>query len=98
MAAPRRQHDPMPFGREQTRQFGAYARRGTGNQRHALSHDSMLLKSFVRYLTANACSRPQALGGMQGIRKHASIVKMREWPNYSIPSAGFVPPGNANRD
>jgi hypothetical protein len=29
----------MALGCENTRQFGAYPSRGTGNQRHPLSHD-----------------------------------------------------------
>ena len=37
--APRHQRHAMAVRRENARQFGAYARRGTGNQRHTLGHD-----------------------------------------------------------
>ena len=39
IGAARRQGDPVAFRREYARQFDAYSRRGTGNQRHTLSHD-----------------------------------------------------------
>ena len=41
--ASRHQSYAMAVRCEHARQFGAYARRGTGNQRHTFSHDSMLL-------------------------------------------------------
>ena len=47
IGAPRHQGNPMTVRREHARQFGAYSRRGTGNQRHTISHDSMLLKLFA---------------------------------------------------
>src|ERR1700754_2468258 len=47
IGAPRRQCNPVTFQRKQARQFDAYSRRGTGNQRHTISHGSMLLKLFA---------------------------------------------------
>ena len=44
IGAPRHQGNPMTVRREYARQFGAYARRGTGNQRHAISHDFIALE------------------------------------------------------
>ena len=44
LRAPRHQGDPMTVRREHPRQLRTYSSRGTGNQRHALSHDSKLLK------------------------------------------------------
>ena len=44
--APRHQRHAMAVGGENARQFGADARRGTGNQRHTLGHDSMLLNQL----------------------------------------------------
>ena len=37
--APRHQRQAMTVRGENARQFGAYARRCTGNQRHTLGHD-----------------------------------------------------------
>jgi hypothetical protein len=36
----------MTLGSENARQLGAYAGRCTGNQRHTLSHDSLLLNQL----------------------------------------------------
>ena len=58
------------------RQFDAYSRRGTGNQRHTLSHDSMLL-NICTIWTPGICTRPQALAGRQAIRKHTVSIKVR---------------------
>ena len=80
----------MTFRRKHARQFGAYSRRGTGNQRHTLSHDSMLLKLLCNDVAPGICSRPQALGGMQAVRKHTAIIKMRGRSNYSRPPAVFA--------
>ena len=44
--ASRRQSHAMASRCENARQLGAYARRGTGNQRHTLGHDSMLLNQL----------------------------------------------------
>ena len=44
---PRHQRHAMTLRCKNTRQLGAYARRCTGNQRHTLSHDSLLLKSIT---------------------------------------------------
>jgi hypothetical protein len=35
-------------------------------------------------------NRPQALGGMQGVRKHTAIIKMRGGSNYSQPAGVFA--------
>ena len=44
---PRDECDAMAVRCENARQFGANASRGTGNQRHTLGHDSMLLSSMA---------------------------------------------------
>ncbi len=57
--APRHQSQAMAVRCENARQFGADARRGTGNQRHTLSHDSRLLNHLHDMrLTAGREHRP----------------------------------------
>jgi hypothetical protein len=61
----------MAVGSEDPRQFGAYPRRGAGNQRHPFSHDSMLLNTTI---AASPGARAYALGGMQAARKRFGIL------------------------
>ena len=80
--APRHQRDAMAVGCENARQFGAYARRGSGNQRHTLSHDSMLLNSLARY-AANAGTRAYAFrrdaSHLQASRRIARDMRTAEF-------------------
>ena len=46
IGAPRHQRQTMAVGCKNARQFGAYARRCTGNQRHTFGHDQMLLNQL----------------------------------------------------
>ena len=46
IGAPRHQRHAMTVGSKNARQLGAYAGRCTGNQRHTLGHDRMLLIQF----------------------------------------------------
>ena len=71
--APRNQSETMAFRCKNARQFGAYSRRGTGNQRHTLGHDSMLL-NYSGYAD-NASEKAYALGGMQATCKHDGVLK-----------------------
>src|SRR5260370_23511099 len=66
--ATRHQSYAMTIRCENAGQFGAYPRRGTGNQRHTFSHDSMLLNKFHDMWLTLATSA-YAGDGMQTTRK-----------------------------
>ena len=71
---PRHQRQTMAVRCENARQFGAYSRRGTGNQRHTLGHDSMLL-NLLQDRRITRPTRAYALGGMQATCKHDGVLK-----------------------
>ena len=69
--AARHQREAMAIGSENAGQFGTYSSRGTGNQRHTLSHDSILVNKWQDMPTTAA----YALGGMQAACKHFGVFK-----------------------
>src|SRR3979490_1565862 len=60
-------------------QFGAYSCRGTGNQRHTLSHDSMLLNE-LHDMRLTRGTRAYSLGGMQAACKQIGAFNARQLP------------------
>src|ERR1700716_248637 len=65
---------------ENAGQFGAYSRRGTGNQRHTLSHDLMLLNELQ---DMRLTTRAYALSGMQATCKPPASVSAYSNAQYS---------------
>jgi hypothetical protein len=72
--ASRHQNYAMAVCCENARQFGAYSCRGTGNQRHTFSHDSMLLNK-LHDMRPTLSTRAYALGGTQATCKHIGVFK-----------------------
>ena len=71
------QRQAMALCCKNPRQLGAYPRRGTGNQRHTLGHDSMLLivcRMYGQRVEQKTGFRRDATH-LQATRKHSGVVK-----------------------
>src|SRR3981189_3746596 len=81
---------------EHARQFGAYARRGTGNQRHTFSHDSMLLNQLHVMrptLDDSIRLRPDAshLQAYRRIQMHSTTELNRDIMRFIAPRDRLLP-------
>jgi len=94
--ASRHQSYAMAVRCEHARQFGAYARRGTGNQRHTFSHDSMLLNQLHVMrptLDDSIRLRPDAshLQAYRRIQMHSTTELNRDIMRFIAPRDRLLP-------